>query len=309
VRRLKGAEDHPAILHIGYVRTATTTHQRQVFSKHRDIAYLGKPYPAAVIKDIVYQFVSADSAIFDRAATRAALEAVLADRVVPNGRVVAISEEAILSPYTVDTRVLCRRLIALFGDPKIVITIRRQDELLVSWLFHVVKKPYARPLEVTLDLLESESHASTSLLHYLDYAAIIQVFVEELGRDNVLILPYELFRSDKTEYAAVLSTFMGIDSAETQRLLADSAVSNQRQGKAKVAYFDFKSRYLPPGVMMPWLESRLKKLFARAGLNADHVSKIAARAQALCAERYAQSNRVLAELYGLDLRSYGYPGL
>ena len=308
-RRLKGAEDHPAILHVGYERTATTTHQRQVFSKHMDIAYLGKPYPATMIKDLVYRFTSADSAIFDLPATREALETALTDIVVPNGRVLTLSEEAILGPYTIDTRVLCRRLVALFGDPKVVVTIRRQDELLVSWLFHVIKKRYARPLGWTLKSLDSESHMSTSLFHWLDYASICRVFADELGRNNLLVVPYEMFTSDLSGYAQTLSAFMGIAQDETRRLLGSSSVSNQRQADASVAYFDFRSRYLPSGVKTPAVDALLTKMFGLAGFNAGHVDEIAARARTLCATRYGESNRALADSFGLDLRNYGYPGL
>lgn len=307
--RLKGAEDHPAILHVGYERTATTTHQRQVFSKHKEIAYLGKPYPVPVIEHLVYEFTSADSAIFDLPVTRRALEEVLAKVVVPNGRVLALSEEAILGPYTVDTRVLCERLMGLFGDPKIVITIRRQDDLLISWLFHVIKKNNARPLSKTLKLLDKESHLSTSLLHYLDYAAICRALASAVGQENLLVIPYELFKSDRAKYAQMLSAFMGIDAKETQRLLESSSISNQRQDDASVAYFDFRSRYLAGEVQTPTIDSVLAKLFGLAGFNANGVKEVAARAEALCATRYERSNRMLAEAFGLDLRAYGYPGL
>ena len=307
-RRPKGAEDHPAVVHVGYVRTATTTHQRQIFSKHKDIAYLGKPYPAPVIKDIVYQFTSTDSAIFDLPAARSALEKVLAEVVIPNKRVPVLSDEAILGPYSVDTPVLCRRLIALFGDPKVVITIRRQDELLISWLFHVIKKRYARPLAWMLKSLGRESHLSTGLLHYLDYASICRVFADELGRENLLVIPYELFTSDQVKYTEMLSAFMGVDQEETRRLLEPSSVSNQRQHSAGVAYFDFRSRYLPTAVQTPSIDSLLIKIFGVTRFNAHHDGDIAAEARALCTRQYAQSNRLLAEAFGLDLKSYGYPG-
>jgi hypothetical protein len=307
--RLAGATAHPAVVHVGYERTATTTHQRQLFSRHKDIAYLGKPYPDPATWDLVYRFAGADSALFDVTATRAELETIVSEKVAPGERILTLSDEAILGPYCGDTRVLCQRLLGLFGDPKIVITIRRQDDLLISWLFHTIKKQYSRPIEFAFREMEAYFDNSTSLLHFLDYAPICRSFVELLGKENVLILPYELFRSDLANYAQTLSSFMGIEAGETHRLLSAAMVSNERLKDAGVAYFDFRARYFPSDLKTPRLDEALIRIFGWSGFNAGHVGAVVARIQAICAERFAQSNRRLADASGLDLQAYRYPGL
>ncbi len=306
--RLAGASDRQAVLHIGYQRTATTTHQQQLFSRHKDIAYLGKPYPDKTIRDIVYRLVGADSSIFDLAVTRAALERVVTETVVPRGRVLMLSDEAMLSPYIGDTNVVCSRLLATFGDPKVLITIRRQDDLLISYLFHMIRKRYSRPLDVELREIESYGDISMSVLHFFDYSPVCRAFADALGRGNVLVIPYELFQSDCAEYSRRLSNFMGIGADETLSLLDNAIVSNQRQSESNAAYFDFRARYFPAGVNTPRLDENLTRLFGRFGFSAGRVNEVAERARHLCANRFAESNRQLSEAFMLDLKTFGYPG-
>lgn len=310
--RPAGLGDRPAVLHVGYLRTSTTKHQRDLFLHHKDIAYLGKPYPTPVLMDLVYRVTGADSAFYDPASSRQVIENVLRETIVPNGRVVLLSDEVMLSRYSGDIGRFCRRMKNLFGDPKVMIVIRRQDELLLSWLFHEIKKPYRFPLKENLETVETEMHQSTSLLHHLDYAPICRTFAEVLGRDNLLVIPYELFKNDCRRYAQTLSDFMGIDADETYERLREGRVRNARQPRNKVAYYDFKQRYLPrwsESSLARFADLALAKLFLVTGMNARCVDEIEAKARTLCAERYAESNRTLSREFGLDLESFGYPGL
>lgn len=305
-KRLAGAQTAPAVVHVGYRRTATTTHQNQIFNKHKDINYLGKPYPSDAIRYRLRYMVYGDSVFFDPQATRDELEKALQTK--PQGRVLTISDEAMTWEGRVDTRILCRRLIELFGDPKVVIVVRRQDELLFSWLSLNIKKEYSLPLKLRLQRLENNTRTATSLLDYLDFAPICRVFVEMLGSKNVLVVPFELFRSDCRRYSETLSDFMNIDRDETFRLLRESRVMNSRESSDKIAYYDLKRRLLPK-LNMPMVDETVGRLISLAGINARHVDDIETKVRALCTERYEQSNRALSENFDLDLQSFGYPGL
>jgi hypothetical protein len=258
---------------------------------------------------LVYRFAGADSALFASAAIREELERTIAERNMPADRVFMLSDEAMLGPYCGDSRVFCRRLKEIFGDPKVLITIRRQDELLISWLFHMVGKRYARPMWPMLGELEAYADNTTSLIHYLDYDAICRMFAEEIGRDNLLILPYELFATKRSEYAARLSAFMNIDAAETLRLLDAAVASNQRQKDASAAYFDFRARFFPSDIKTPRLDDLLMKMFDRFSLNAQRMDLVRAKVRDLCNTRFGDSNRRMADNFSLDLRAYRYPGL
>lgn len=311
-KRLAGASEHPAILHVGYPRASSTTHQHQLFSKHKDIAYLGKPYPTPAIQQLLRSIAKLDSAFFDPGTARQAMEKIVSETVIPNGRVLTISDEQITASRRIDTPVFCRRIVDLFGDPKVVIVIRRQDDWLVSWLSYVIRKPHRLPFADSLHMVEKEALNSTGVLYELDYASICGAFAKGLGRDNVLVVPFELFKCNKRAYAEALSGFMNIDVEQTHSLLRESKITSKPRSPSNVAYYDFKQRYLPnwgEGAVARYADLTLAKLFSTTGINVGRVNEIEARARALCAERYAESNRALNEAFGLDLRSYGYPGL
>lgn len=299
-------------LHVGFQRTGTSKHQRDLFLHHRDIAYFGKPYRTPVLLDLVYRIAGSDSSVYDPDAIREAMKQVVEEAGDVDGRVPLISDESMLGHRCIDTSVFCRRLVDLFGDPKVIIVVRRQDELLLSWLFHEIRKPNEKPLRENFDLLVEESHTHKSLLHHLDYGSICRAFADHVGNKNVLVIPYELFKDDPKAYAYRLSDFMGIDREETFERLSGGRIRNARQPANKVAYFDFKQRYLPgwgKGTVGRYADLLFSKLFLLTGLNARNVADIEARARAFCRERYANSNRVLSDHFGLDLKSFGYPGL
>ncbi|MEJ2374191.1 MAG: sulfotransferase domain-containing protein [Pseudolabrys sp.] len=299
-------------LHVGFQRTSTSKHQRDLFLHHKDIAYFGKPYKPPVLLDLVYRIAGSDSSLYDLDAIRAAMIQVVEEMGGVSGRVPLISDESMLGYRCVDTPVFCRRLIDLFGDPKIIIVVRRQDELLLSWLFHEIRKPNEKPLQENLDLLVEEAHTHKSLLHHLDYGAVCRTFAECVGNENLLVIPYELFKHDPNTYARELSKFMGIDREETLERLSDGRIRNARQPENKVAYFDFKQRYLAnwgKGRFGRNVDLVLSKLFLLTGVNTRHVRDIETRARAFCRERYAHSNRAFSDDFGLDLKSFGYPGL
>ena len=53
-------------------------------------------------------------------------------------------------------------------------------------------------------------HTKGSFISYLDYHSVLAFLDERLGRDRVLMLPFELLRSDQRAYVTLLSNFLGV---------------------------------------------------------------------------------------------------
>lgn len=108
----------------------------------------------------------------------------------------------------------------LFNEPKIIFILRRRDTLLESFYSDKVRAGHWESVKTVLNY---DNGIFRNFLHgyklNLDVKAInwykYVLFLEEtFGKENVLVLPFEMLKDDRKNYLNTISDFIGIEYKE-----------------------------------------------------------------------------------------------
>ncbi len=107
-------------------------------------------------------------------------------------------------PGGVDTTVFARNLKAAYPQARILCVIREQFDLLVTlYTWETCKQFLRMPLSTYVDTL-MRSERATYVLH----DEVVWAYVGAFGRENVLVLPYELLRTDREAFIRRIVEFI-----------------------------------------------------------------------------------------------------
>lgn len=303
------------LLHIGYHRTGSTWLQRIVF---------GGPEPGGFIcpweRDlIVRELILVDPFEFDADAARDAFAPGM-KLALEESRVPVLSQERLSgSPFSggFDSRPIAERLAAVFPEGRVLVVIRDQVDMIVSiWKRYVrvggaaslrsfVRPPQTRKLDVPL----------FDFAH-VDYARLVSCYQRLFGRANVLVLPFELLTEDPVGFVSSIAGFAGA----TPPKVADTRPRNVSQSalasalKRRLNLLLVRDAVNPAA---PFDDARINRRliagfrsfdrvrFLRA-LRARWERRLREEAHEVVGDRYAESNRTLVELTGVELGRYGY---
>ncbi len=305
------------VLHVGLPKTGTTSLQKSVFPALPGVAYLGKRIPGygfatRELGDAVAAVISSDSAFGDPApALRAAVDAAC-DR--SGDSTIVLSTESFAHPSACDLGLVADRLARAFPEAHILITLRAQQELALSWyrshgrfaqyLFTHKREseriPAHLPQRQWWDLVSREPRAG--LLAMLDFDAIASCYADRFG-GRVTLLPLELLARDPASYEMRLGAALAVDPAACAPLL-DAPRENPGLSAREVRASRWLSRL---GCGTDFLEHREGSAWRRwlaRGPRAD-ARLDEGIADALRA-RFAQGNTRVAARAGLDLGALGY---
>lgn len=288
------------VLHPGFVKSATTSLQELVFSRHPEIGFFGPSVEDKGIAWAIRHLCNADSSHYrEDDVRRIFTEAIMA---LPADKVVVISHENFTLYEATDKGIVAERLHALFPNAAICFTLRRQDEVLAGWYLQKLPR-YLRgkhylSFREWLRLKRKEPHKS--ILNDLDYHASIGLYVRRFGREKVGVFLFEELRRDPSAFSAALAGFLQVD-AETFRALMASETRNAGISKEYVLLMRTLGRLLPARVLR-YLSHRIPKHLGRR-LRVRLPQAAQGQVAALCAE----GNRALAKDFAVDLEAYGYP--
>lgn len=291
------------IIHVGIEKTATTTLQEFLFARHREISYLGRPY-GQKLGELVAAVYRDDSIFFDAKKWDAVARAEL-NRIRPEGKVVVLSEEFLASWITRDLGLTATRLRKLFGPAKIIITIRRQTDLLASLYADTIKMRRYQTFESWLE--DGLCGEKGRILARYDFESLARYYESEFGEGNVGIFVFEELVGNVEGFARRISAFLGIDHKETHALLRGNRANPRKSGRL-VRYIAWRSRFLP-GIqlssLVPTVVNRMFQRFIHRGHPA--VVRLSPVATATIRAAFGGANRKLSAKYALDLERYGYP--
>lgn len=304
------------LLHIGLQKTASTWLQSKVFgSAAVGFATVGGE---AVVKRTL---IAPDDIEFDAAACQSAfverIEAVGAERLVPVLSAERLSGDMLYGAY--DSVRLADRLAEAFPGAKVLIVIREQRSILFSTYQQYVK--VGGQLDVRDYLTRaSKSHPWPCDLRRYEYDRLMSYYHLLFGQDQVLTLPYELFRSDPEGFVHRIAAFAGAspEPGVVEALKFDKVV-NRSWPPAGIAV-KRRMNWLVRERMNPWapvdgrstIGRKLTKAARELGRNApDRVSaRIEEAMRSIIAanvdDHYRDSNARASELIGLDLAAFGY---
>jgi len=210
------------------------------------------------------------------------------------------------------------RLKALCPQAKILIVVREQRAAIRSLYKTFVI--WGMPHSIERILKPVEPNLSPQFhLDFLRYDLLVDYYQKLYGKDHVLVLPYELFVEDGASFLRKIFYFCNIGNSEEKiKKIPIRRKVNRGQTLINLLierwrnYFFLSSPFNYAGLFNPTEES-LKRRIARSKNNPFPVfmdqwfeGKFKKVVSEHCAGQFADSNRNLQKLTGLDLQPYGY---
>ncbi|MEO1018964.1 MAG: hypothetical protein AAFY56_14915 [Pseudomonadota bacterium] len=295
---MSNSDDLPVAIHPGMVRTGTSTLQKRVLARHPEIAFFGLPAPAPDIEAAVRAISNDDSTRYDQAAVRSVLRRLDTE---PSAKIGVLSHENLALFEARDKGQAAARLKALFPEARVFFTIRRQEDLVVSWylnkLRNLIKRSAYVPFEEWFWVGAREPHAT--ILDDLAYGPVIDRYAELFGRQNIGIFLFEDLKEDARRYSDALASFLSVDAETFAALMAD-ARDNASMTQSYMDFWRWFGRLVPRRMTRELARKWPNKPGPKARISL--ADDIAADIRARCAE----DNRRLEARYGLSLTRHGY---
>ncbi len=224
-----------------------------------------------------------------------------------------------------DEKEIADRLKAVLPDARILAVIREQRSMIVSTYKQYVKAGGAAPLKAFLEPAEGQGWRVPSFdFEYFEYHRLLGYYRSLFGPESVLVLPYEQLVTDRKGFVTVVAEFAGrpVPDDMLARMLKTKR-TNPAQSALVIGATRALNRFGPRNELnpAPLLDSkRIAALATQERKKVDPSEVKGARALAQRSEqrlrravveavgdRYAESNQVTSDLFGLDLAGYGWP--
>lgn len=202
----------PVYLHLGMPKTGTTFLQARCFPYLKGICYPDKEMMALL--DLI---IHTNPIFLDLPRAKQETASALAKMTEAS---LLISHERLfgnmLRNFHDNTYLACC-LKVIFPEAKLIIVIRRQDELVESIYKQSLQSYYYQRLNSFLNYRRKTfADAGDQLLPNLDIKQLnlhryVQHYVKHFGRDNVAVLPYELLRHDQRAFLEKLAAAVDVE--------------------------------------------------------------------------------------------------
>jgi hypothetical protein len=311
----------PTLIHIGYHKTGTKWLRGALFlNKAAGFRWIDKDTAP------VRRLIRAHPLEFDAEVTRRDFEPLLAEAetngltpVICWGR---LAGQAFSGGY--DTKEIADRLRAVFPDGRIVVVVREQRSMIVSTYKQYVKAGGPCTIE---DFLQPGADQGWRIpmfdFGYFEYHRLLGYYRSLFGADNVLALPYEELVRDRRGFLTRIGDFAGRPVPE--RVLAEMSDAKRRnpaQSALVLGATRVLNRFGPRNELNPaplFESALLHGVAARMRKKLDPANLPVTRAlgerseeswkqavEEAVGDRYVASNRITAELLGVDLAAYGW---
>ena len=302
------------LVHVGYVKAASTFLQNRVFADPR--FGFAEPVPAArlVVTD---RLQLADPWVWDEGDHRAdfaAMNGGVADGLVP-----VWSEERLLGDPVqalYGGAVTAERLARVMPDARVLIVVREPEDFALSVYKEVIHDGQALRLVDVIGTGDEPMGFRPRLREdFLRYRRACARYRALFGEEGVLILPMELLREDPDGFLRRVQDFAGVRGRVSRTMPTGRAHVGAREASLPAARrLNHLRRPSPLGHPVNLSD----KLVRRAGRALDRAlpgalhDAAARRLRAAIRARYrgrlAEDHAALAAMCGVDLGRYGYEG-
>lgn len=310
---LTRSEKPSLLVHIGYHKTATSFLQKRVFT---DRDRFCQPW-GAQSSHAVEWFILTHPQRFSPAAARRDFF----DRIEGGeGALPVISHEA-LSGNPIRGRYYLEQVSAriheTFPDARILIGIREQKKLLASLYYQYVRQGGTEPVEGFLpEGPVRPGFRPRVRLDHFEYDLTLAAYRRFWKSEDILVLPMELLQRDPAGYLGRLFGFAVV----SQENVPVSRLVNAKRSNVTMRMERFFNRLFPTPDPRPEhyrdypLAYRMKNRSLRllegitplGRLGAAEQVRITAHIDRVVGDYFAEPNRRLAEMTGLDLEAMGY---
>jgi hypothetical protein len=325
------------IIHIGFPKCASTTLQKQLFSRHPEMKSLGifptknvgidSDYIAVECPYLVdenvrrfhYNLVMLNSLEYHRCGN-AQLFAEHVQRYIEPETVTVLSNERLTSVFFSysDIAVKADRLKSLFPKAKVLVVIRNQFGLIESQYRDRPFDPrsFAIGQPVSLDRWVEIAWKSDHIyfLESLKYWETVTYYTALFGHDNVQVLLLEYLRDDLSRFSEMISSFTGTNCGLTLATLSGQR-ENRGVSRQYNVYRALRRRFLSRVDVRRMIPKSIGRTLSGLESRLTHPLKHGQRAEYPLSnhwrdrldEYYAESNRRLQEHFDVNLGCYGYP--
>lgn len=314
------------LIHIGLHKTATTWLQNEVFISEGNVFEpLSKKDKnkghSSLAKDFIFdgQGNLLNSHDDNTERINASLESILNQREKHEKTFVMSHERLSGYPHSsgFDSAIIARRIKNIFPNAKILIVIREQVSCILSNYFESLKEGGTLNLKQYLNT-KYDGRSPGFSPNYFKYHFLIEFYQAQFGKDNVLVLPFELVRDDKKSFLNILSEFM------EENINLNPQVFNTKYNLKENHYINFKLRKLnnyilsssslngASGLQFHFLKVASLKLkdilypLTPKKWDENLKTKLHQDIENWASGKFTESNKITSQLIGLNLETYGY---
>lgn len=321
------------ILHIGMPKAASTFLQTQIFPNLKDVCFLGKyhlkNHPGVAVSPIgnltfLQELMNSISAIDNWHLadlpnfSKSAVEKIISEA-EKNYSVLVISEELYATLPFVSNYL--NKYKHYFPDLKVLIIVRNQKDIISSLYrykgpHHLYSPKIYRSMPVsftdwfsylvqcrTAKTVFTGSGLEQSFLKMIDYSAYIDTIEEIVGRDNVLVYPFELLVKNEQGFLDYLSKNINIDLQSNSDDISNIP-RNESSSVELIGLNILLGRIGLTGGSGLGLGRRFRKIIKL--LNPTDLKNEINAIEPYLYDTYAEGNTRLAEKMKIDLSKLGY---
>ena len=315
------------LIHIGYHKTGSTWLQKYLFDcpergffrlsgKYLSKNHIGLRPATRFARKFVFEpggsFYSLNEFSPDR------MRELLGECKVRGSAIPVLSDERLSGhPETggFDCQEICNRLAQVFDSPKIFIVIREQKSLIVSCYMDFLLKGGTLSLS---EYVNSTCKRSPRFRRrYLMFYDLVIMYQKFFGKENVLVLPYEIFRDDPEVYFKKLASFSGAVIPETLPIKDKVNARTNTFIETRLRYLNLLSMDGSPysehtfylGKFFHKLCRSLKKRLAKVVPDSLENKERVKQKQFIedsIGNYYKENNLKTSDLIGIDLEQYNY---
>ena len=309
--------DQKVLLHVGYHKTGTTWLQNYLFNNEKygfvsPMSTMDMMNIIALPNPLDFSFETCQSEVDKR------LEQVR------SGLMPVFSAERFSGhPHSggYDSKEIADRLKVLFPNGQVLICIREQKKVILSCYNQYIKKGGAISVGAYLHVLDRTRVPLFDFRHFM-YHRLIGYYQSVFGKENVLILPYEIFTRNSQEYVSRIMEFATgkpfqgtMDDLPTRRM-TNSSITGFELSMRRFLNFTIGTRNSINQFSLRPLSKKYNDFFfgiaqkmkpiIPAFVNNAIMQRIENKISHLSGDRFCESNRITSELIGMDLSQFGY---
>lgn len=293
------------ILHLGFAKAASTTVQEIIFASHPDVeTETDRTDAVQQVRDVITRLRYDELRQPIQPLTPASATSAVHSHLYINAQNWAWATSC-------NAEAAATYLQRAFPTAKTVLVIREQREYLASYYLHEVmcgRFPKSASIDQFVDA--TCFRGTSALLYALDYGSKVRILEQVFGRDNVVVLPYELLRQSFDGFCATLFDGLGLAHLERAAMKrpaeASGADSSQMMARANViGYWRTRLGVLPNVRLGRFVPSGLYRgVYAR--LVPRYEPRISDATWQEMREEFQPGNQWLTAHRGLDLGRFGY---
>jgi len=235
-------------IHIGLAKTATTTMQRMLFSRHPQIGYLGKNWiESERAKLALLHMARGPERKFDFQEIKSAFEELTQwyEGADSEKRILLLSEEDLTTFRFIDPQVCARRAKMVFPKARVLLLIREPIEWLQSMYFFRLSLRFPETLDGFNSWLKNglERRFAGTDIGQIQIGTLLDTYVSCFGAENLTVLRYEDLVSDGRVFILTLSELLGVDPRPALTLFDESGDLPFHKLRITEAHKSFLEKY------------------------------------------------------------------